>query len=52
MMMLAEMRWKGSSPLNVDYFEATQTILVVGIAETFDMSSRRRSTIKVENSWL
>jgi len=42
---------KGSSPLNIDSFDVTQTILLLGVAEAWDMSSRGCSTIKVENSW-
>jgi len=40
---------KGCSPLNIDSFDVIQAILFLGVAETFDMSSRDRSTLKVEN---
>ena len=42
---------KGSNPLNIDSFDVTQTILLLGVVKTFDMSLRGRSTIKVENRW-
>ena len=41
---------KGRRPQNIVSFVVTQTILLLGVAETFDMSSRGCSTIKVENS--
>ena len=49
-MMLDEMQLR-EYPLNIDSFDVTQTILLLGVAETFDMSSRGRSTITVENRW-
>jgi len=46
---------KESSLLNIDSFDVShhvnQTILLLGVLETFDMSSRGCSTIKVENRW-
>ena len=40
---------KRSNFLNIDSFDVIQAILFLGVAETFDMSSRDRSTLKVEN---
>ena len=33
---------KGRRPQSIDSFDVTQTILLLGVAETFDMSSRGR----------
>jgi len=40
---------KGNSPLNIDSFEVTQSILLLGVAATFEKSS---STVTAENRWL
>ena len=45
--MLAQMPRRGVAP-KIDSFDVTQTILLLGVAETFDRSSRGRSTI---NGW-
>ena len=37
---------KGSNPLNIDSFDVNQTILLLGVAETFDISTTGRNTIK------
>ena len=39
---------KGNSPLNIDSFEVTQSILSLEVAPTFEKSSRGRSTVPVE----
>ena len=40
---------KGNSPLNIDSFEVTKSILLLGVAATFGKSSMGRSTVTVEN---
>jgi len=42
---------KGNSPLNIDSFEVTHSILLLGVAATFEKSSRGRITVTVENRW-
>ena len=45
---------EGNNPLNIDSFEVTRSILLLGnlgVVATFEISSRGRSIIKVENRW-
>jgi len=39
---------KGNSPLNIDSFEVTQSILSLEVAATFEKSSKGHSTVTVE----
>jgi len=47
-MMLVQMRRREVAS-NIDSFDVTQTILLLGVIETFGRSSKGRSTITVEN---
>jgi len=47
-MMLTQMRRRGVAS-NIDSFDVIQTILLLGVAETFDRLLTGRSTITVEN---
>ena len=48
-MMYHDASGNAVKPLNIDSFDVTQTISLLGVAEIVDMSSRGRSTIKVKN---
>ena len=42
---------KRNSPLNIASFEVTQSFLLLGVAATFEKSSRGQSIVTVENRW-
>ena len=45
------MQWRGIAP-KYRFLWCDPNNLLLGVAETFDMSSRGRSTIKVKSRWL